>query len=101
VEGVASSVALTERLEKITGTTNIARKKLAELGDDHEVWDHAANALANLCSTLLLTVSVEKIIMGGGIMNRSTLLNKIRKRTVELLNGYLELPKAADMWRSR
>eukprot|EP00934_Nitzschia_sp_Nitz4_P007968 Nitzschia sp. Nitz4//scaffold4_size323378//209917//211082//NITZ4_000680-RA/size323378-augustus-gene-0.20-mRNA-1//1//CDS//3329553459//7958//frame0 len=92
VEGLASSVALTERLQQITGQTNTPRSRLAELSDDHEVWDHAANALANLCVTLMLTTSIEKIVLGGGIMNRQGLIDKVRRRTVTLINGYLELP---------
>jgi fructokinase len=93
VEGLASSVALTERLEQISGETDLHRDCLAELDDDHEVWNHAANALANLCVTLILTTSVEKIVIGGGIMKRRGLLKKIKKFTVVLLNGYLELPR--------
>lgn len=93
VEGITSSVALTERLEQMTGEKNLPRSRLVELDDDHEVWDHSANALANLCATLLLTTSVEKIVLGGGIMNRRALIEKIQKQTVILLNGYLELPK--------
>lgn len=69
------------------------RTSLIELDDDHDIWRHAANALANLSVTLILTTSVEKIVFGGGIMNRKGLLEKIRKRTLELLNGYLELPE--------
>jgi fructokinase len=93
VEGITSSVALTERLEQITGEKNLPRSRLVELDDNHEVWDHSANALANLCATLLLTTSVEKIVLGGGIMNRKGLIEKIGRKTVVLLNGYLELPK--------
>lgn len=91
VEGIASSVALTERLEQRDGK-KYPRDILKTLSDDDEVWDHAANALACLCVTLLLTLSIEKIVIGGGLMNRRGLMDKIRKRTVELVNGYLELP---------
>ena len=93
VEGIASSVALTERLEAMTGQKNLPRSALVDLDDDHEIWSHAANALANLCVTLLLTLSIEKIVFGGGVMNRLSLLQKIRERTVVLLNGYLNLPE--------
>ncbi|KAI2506751.1 U1 snRNA 3'-end processing [Fragilaria crotonensis] len=92
VEGIASSVALTERLQQIQGSDGLNRSVLSELPDDHELWDHAANALANLCVTLLLTVSIEKIVLGGGVLKRRGLIEKIRNRTVVLLNGYLELP---------
>lgn len=95
VEGIASTVALTERLQQADGgsETSLNRGVLADLPDDHEIWDHAANALANLCVTLLLTVSIEKIVLGGGVLKRRGLMDKIRTRTVTLLNGYLELPE--------
>ena len=89
VEGTASSVALTERL----GSTNSSEERdaLKDLGDDHPIWDHAANSLANLCCTLVLITSVEKIIFGGGVMNRSIIYKRMRSRTKELLNGYIDL----------
>jgi fructokinase len=106
VEGVTSSVALTERLLKAGALTNsdvdgdvhaaadlsINRDALKDVPDDHEVWDHSANALANLCVTLILITSVERIVLGGGVMKRSILFPKIRRRVLTLLNNYLELP---------
>jgi fructokinase len=92
VEGMTSSVALTERFEKMTQSKQSSRDCLADLDDDHPVWDHAANALANLCVTLILTTSIENIVLGGGIMKRKSLIDKVRSQTVVLLNGYLELP---------
>ena len=67
---------------------------LSTLPDDDSLWDHAANALANLCVTLLLLVSVERIVLGGGIVmkRQHILLDKVRTRTRDLLNGYLPLP---------
>jgi fructokinase len=97
VEGMTSSVALTERLEIMTGKKDLLRSSLVELEDDHEIWNHAANALANLSVTLILTTSIEKIVFGGGVMNRNGMIEKIRKRTIELLNGYLELPDISSM----
>ena len=93
VEGIASSVALTERYEfMLKSKEKLDRSILSALPDDHELWDHAANALANLCVTLLLTTSIEKVCLGGGVCKRKGLLDKVRKQTVHLLNGYLELP---------
>jgi fructokinase len=91
VEGLASSVALTERWQQMTGASSAAvdRSVLQDLPDQHELWEHAANALANLCASLLLTLSMEKIVLGGGLMKRKILLDKIRQRTRVLLNGYL------------
>jgi len=105
VEGLACSVSLTERLQYMqqqqqqqqnktpdTDITALPRSVLKDLPDDHEIWDHAANALAGLCATLLLTLSIERIAFGGGIVQRRGLMDQVRSRTVELLNGYLELP---------
>ena len=95
VEGVASTVALTERLalRKSTSQNNpLDRSALQQLSDDDPLFDHAANALASLCASLLLMLSMEKIVLGGGLMNRQGLLEKIQARTVQLLNGYLPLP---------
>jgi len=97
VESMTSSVALTERLEqlqrdaKLPNTKfNLNRDCLAQLeDDDHEVWDHAANALGNLCVTLALVTSVERIVLGGGVMKRNRLIEKVRDQTRVLLNGYL------------
>jgi hypothetical protein len=103
VEGVASSVALVERWIQQQQGANSAdnsiitdRSILSELSDDDETWDHAANALASLCATLLLLLSVERIVLGGGVLKRAGLLEKIQKRTVVLLNGYLELPPSSN-----
>jgi fructokinase len=97
VEGMASSVALTERLERMENKTLTDRNCLANLPDNHELWEHAANALANLCTTLILTTSIEKIVLGGGVMKRPCLIDKIRKRVPELINGYLDLPQGKGM----
>ena len=99
VEGLASSVALTERLAQMTQTTNLDRSILKDLPDNHEIWEHATNALANLCASLFLTLSIEKIVLGGGLMKRRILLEKIRQRTIFLLNGYLGDFADADMKR--
>lgn len=95
VEGLASSVALTERYETMCGAPlgTMSREVLGTLPDDHELWDHAANALASCCATLLLTVSIEKIVFGGGVMKRKCLIEKVQQRTVEIINGYLDLPE--------
>ena len=66
------------------------REVLSTLSDDHILWDHAANAIANLCVSILLLTSCQVIVLGGGIMKRSVLFNKIRHRTWIILNGYLE-----------
>lgn len=104
VEGLASSVALTERYEQqqqkqqgndtttiVASSSSLDRDILQDVGDDDAIWDHAANAIASLCATLLLTLSMEKIVLGGGVLRRACLLDKIRTKTSTHLNGYLDL----------
>lgn len=121
VEGIASSVALTERwiqmekeremVKKLyrpssssdNTTTNDddntikkngdnaqTREVLTTLPDTHPIWLHASNAVANLCVSMLLLTSCQKIVLGGGIMKRSILYPMIRSRVHTLLNGYLD-----------
>ena len=50
--------------------------------------------LGNMCANLTMTVSVEKIVMGGGVMLRGeVLLSKIREHYVKAINGYLQHPR--------
>jgi fructokinase len=82
-----------EEMSSWSSHTAQGRNVLATLEDDHEIWDHAVNAIASLCVTLLLTVSIERIVIGGGIVqHRPILFKRIRERVPLLVNGYLELP---------
>lgn len=112
VEGVASSVALTERWiqmeqEEISsgdenhhqhdantndrnGDNAQTREMLSTLPNTHPIWLHASNAIANLCVSLLLLTSCQKIVLGGGVMKRDILFSMVRSRVWTLLNGYLD-----------
>jgi fructokinase len=99
-EGLASSVALTERYEQIEGLekgslscTADGRSVLETLEDDHSVWEQAVRAVGSLCATLLLVASVERIVIGGGIFSRRPILvDRVRSSLREVLRGYLPLP---------
>jgi fructokinase len=104
VEALASSVALVERYEQelakigaLNATNNLkSRGELANVPDESDIWDHAVNAIATLCTTMILLLSVERIVLGGGVLQRGMLLGKIRIRTTELLNHYLPLDGPED-----
>jgi hypothetical protein len=51
--------------------------------------DKCAYYLAQLCANLVLIASPEKIVLGGGLMNRSSLFPKIRDHLQRSLNGYI------------
>eukprot|EP00984_Skeletonema_dohrnii_P004404 scaffold1572_cov162-Skeletonema_dohrnii-CCMP3373.AAC.2 len=66
------------------------REILSTLPNSHPIWLHASNAIANLCVSLLLLTSCQKIVLGGGIMKRDILYSMVRSRVWTLLNGYLD-----------
>lgn len=56
---------------------------------DHPLWQIEAFYLGQLCATILLSTSPQKIVFGGGVMKQSHLIDMIRKNTKSLLSGYL------------
>lgn len=65
-------------------------KKAVELGADHPAWEIEAEYLAQALMNIILTLSPEKIILGGGVMKQQQLFGLIRTRLQELLNGYVQ-----------
>lgn len=82
-EGLASGPAIEKRW-------NI--KKATELPADHKAWDLEAEYIAYAMANCIMSLSPKKIILGGGVMQLQELLPKIRKKTVALLNGYIQHP---------
>ena len=62
------------------------------LPDDHPTFALEAHYLAQMCVNLILTVSPERIILGGGVMQRKSLFAQVRRETAQLLNGYVQHP---------
>ncbi|MBN1776524.1 MAG: ROK family protein [Clostridiales bacterium] len=82
LEGLASGPAIGARVQ------GDAR----ELPDDHPAFAIEAFYLAQMCVNLILTISPQRIILGGGVMERGALFPMIRKQTQELLGGYVQSP---------
>jgi fructokinase len=80
IEGMCSTGALASR-------RGCSPSELPDLSDDDSLWDILANQLAHLCAHLILIVSVERISIGGGVLNRSSLYSKIRQNVQVILNG--------------
>jgi len=85
VEGFTSIGALSARIGK-------PATELPHLPDDDPLWEIAGHYLAILCANLVLAVSPSVIVLGGGVMNRKCLYPIVRKKTLELLNGYINSP---------
>ena len=63
-----------------------------DLPDDHPTFVLEAEYLAQMCVNLILTVSPQRIILGGGVMQRESLFGMVRARVLALLNGYVQSP---------
>jgi fructokinase len=80
MEGVASGPAILAR----TGAS------LGELAETHPQWEIEADYLGQLCAQLVVTVSPQRIVMGGGVMSQTRLLPLIRARMRYWLGGYID-----------
>lgn len=63
-----------------------------ELGDDHPAWALEAEYLALGLLGIVLVASPHRIIVGGGVMERASLLPAVRQRLRDLVGGYLDTP---------
>ena len=83
-EGCLEGLAAGPAIEKRWG------RKGYELPEDHEAWDLEAAYLAQMCVNMICSFSPEKIILGGGVMQQKQLFPLIRKKTLALLNEYIQ-----------
>lgn len=89
VEGMVGSGALAKR-------RGVSAAELASLPDDDDIWEHAAHYLAGMCVNLILTLAPERIVLGGGVMQRECLFSKIRANVRDILQGYLAVDQIMD-----
>jgi fructokinase len=80
LEGLAKGPAIVARWSS----------KLDALPPGHEAREIVAEYLAQLASSIALTLSVERIVFGGGVMADGQLIPLVREATARYLNGYLE-----------
>lgn len=66
------------------------------LPDDHQAWGLEADYLASAIANIMLTLSPERIVLGGGVMQQSHLFPLIRRRVVEILHGYGVLEETVE-----
>ena len=86
LEGLASGPAIERRWGR--------RPEL--LPDDHPAWELEAGYLAAGVVNLICTLSPRRVVMGGGVMERPSLLPRIRAGVRELLAGYVRAPEVSD-----
>jgi len=83
LEGLASGQALQKRWGQPAET----------LPAGHPAWPLEARYLALGIANLIVTLSPQRIIIGGGVMAQPGLLAMVRREVVELLAGYVDAPQ--------
>ncbi len=62
------------------------------LPPDHPAWELEAHYVALALSDLICTLSPKRIVLGGGVLEHPGLVERVRVRVQELLNGYVQSP---------
>lgn len=79
VEGLAAGPAIAARWGA----------ELADLGAEHPAHEIIAGYLAQLLVNIVLTVSPEAIVLGGGVMSSGQLIGRVRRQVRAYLNDYI------------
>ena len=82
LEGLASGPAIGERWGQPAET----------LPADHPAWELEANYLAHALVNFILTLSPQRIVIGGGVMKQKQLYPMLHARVPQLLNSYVQSP---------
>jgi fructokinase len=85
-EGLASGPALEARWGQ----------KAETLPSDHPAWELEAQYIALAMQNYIVTLSPQRIILGGGVGAREGLLPLVRRKVQELLNGYVQSPAITE-----
>jgi fructokinase len=86
LEGMAAGPAIEKRWNK----------KGQDLFNQLEVWELEAYYLAQGLMTYILTLSPKKIVCGGGVMKQKHLLPLVRRKVLEILNGYVPVSELTE-----
>lgn len=58
----------------------------------HEAWQLEAEYLAYALVNIIVTLSPQRLILGGGVMEQPQLFPMVRQRVLDLLNDYVRAP---------
>ena len=78
-EGLAAGPALEKRWGQ----------KAETLSPNHPAWDLEAHYIAQALHMFICTLSPNRILLGGGIMNQTQLFPLVRQKVKDSLNGYV------------
>jgi fructokinase len=63
---------------------------------DHRAWKLEARYLALGLANWVCTLSPQRIVMGGGVMQQAHLFPAIREELAQILNGYIQAPEITE-----
>jgi len=63
---------------------------------DHAAWPLEAHYLALGLMNLIVVLSPQRIILGGGVMESGYLYSRVRRELQSLLNGYIQVPQILE-----
>lgn len=86
LEGMANGPAIEKRWGQ----------KAETLAKVHPAWELEAHYLAVGLEGLICTLSPQRIIMGGGVMEQEQVFPLLRQKVLDLLNGYVQAPAILD-----
>lgn len=86
LEGMAAGPAIGERWGR----------PATELPPDHPAWELEAHYLALALQGFICTLSPERIILGGGVMEQKQLFPLVRRKVQSYLNGYVQTSAILD-----
>lgn len=78
-EGLASGPAIQARLSQ----------PAESVPDNHSFWNVEAGYIAYALANYIFTIAPQRIIIGGGVMQKDFMLPMVRKKVQDLLNGYI------------
>jgi len=82
-EGMASGPAINKRWGQSAET----------LPADHPAWDLEADYISQAMQSIVCTLSPQRIVLGGGVMQQPHLFPLIRQKTQSFLHGYVQAPQ--------
>ena len=83
LEGLASGTAMAARWGR----------PAHELPAEHPAWTLEAHYLAQALQGFVCTLSPQRIVIGGGVMDQPQLLPRVRRELQRLLHGYIQAPE--------
>lgn len=74
-------------------------KKGMELADKKEVWEMEAYYIGQALVAYIMTLSPQRIILGGGVMHQEHMMPLVREEVRRQLAGYIQTKELEDMDR--